>query len=216
MAKKRKSDPLKNAPAIVARLLVFGGLIIYAPLVAWWNSLTEFTRTALMILGIVAILAGIILIAAARQYHRAQRRLAWENAMKVWRKNQATSPTSPLQNVGLLSDVELEKFAEQIYKKMGYQVKHTGQSGDHGIDVLLVNPENQIEIVQCKQWHKPVGKPQVRDLFGAMRHKNAVQGWLWAPTGFSNPAKQWAKGKEIVLVDEVEIGQLVEAAYNEK
>ena len=115
-----------------------------------------------------------------------------------------------------LSDLELEKLAAQVYKKMGYQVQHVGQMGDHGIDVLLINPNNQKEIVQCKQWSKPVGEPVLRDLYGAMMHDQAVRGWLWAPRGFSGPAKAWAQGKSIVLVDDAEINRLIGIAYRNK
>ena len=31
-----------------------------------------------------------------------------------------------------LSDLELEKLAEQVYKRLGYVVQHVGQTGDHG------------------------------------------------------------------------------------
>ena len=115
-----------------------------------------------------------------------------------------------------LSDLELEKLAEQIYRKLGYRVQHVGQTGDHGIDVLLTNPNNQKEIVQCKQWGKPVGEAALRDLYGAMMHDRAIRGWIWAPRGFSGPAKAWAKGKPIVLVDDAEIDRLIGLAYKNK
>ena len=115
-----------------------------------------------------------------------------------------------------LSDLELEKLAEHVYKQLGYRVQHVGQTGDHGIDVLLINPTNQKEIVQCKQWSKPVGEATLRDLYGAMMHDRAARGWIWAPRGFSGPAKAWARGKPIVLVDDAEINRLITMAYKKK
>ena len=106
----------------------------------------------------------------------------------------------------------MEDFAKQVYAKMGYKVKRTGQTGDHGVDVHLTNPKQEVELVQCKQWRKPVGEPAVRDLYGAMMHDGAVRGWIWSPSGFSKPAKKWAKGKPIILADDEEIGRLVESA----
>ena len=130
-------------------------------------------------------------------------------------KNNHPSENSPrLTSSKDLSPALLERFAVQVYRKMGYQVNHTGHSGDHGIDVYLVNPKKQVELVQCKQWHKPVGEPEVRDLMGAMTHERAVKGYIWAPGGFSNAARQWAKGKPILLMDDGEIENLVESVYN--
>ena len=112
-----------------------------------------------------------------------------------------------------MSDIELEKFAARVYKKMGYRVQHVGETGDHGVDVMLVNPKNQKEVVQCKQWNKPVGEPVIRDLYGTMGHEGAIRGWLWAPRGFSVSARKWARGKGIELVDDKEIGHLIELAF---
>ena len=136
--------------------------------------------------------------------------------MAGWQNNGQAKTIIQKQSALYLSDIELEKLAAQVYKKMGYKVQHVGQMGDHGIDVLLINPNNQKEIVQCKQWSKPVGEPVLRDLYGAMMHDQAVRGWLWAPRGFSGPAKAWAKGKSIVLVDDQEINRLIGIAYKNK
>ena len=57
---------------------------------------------------------------------------------------------------------------------MGYRAQRVGETGDHGVDVMLINPKSQKEIVQCKQWNKQVGEPVIRDLFGAMMHEGAV------------------------------------------
>jgi restriction system protein len=112
-----------------------------------------------------------------------------------------------------LTPGHLEKFAAQIFKQMGYQVKHTGRTGDHGIDVHMVNPTGQVEIVQCKQLNKPVGEAVVRELLGVIKHEKAVRGFIFAPGGFTQEARRWAKGEPIVLADEKEINRLVESAY---
>lgn len=81
------------------------------------------------------------------------------------------------------------------------------------LGVRLVNPKGEVEIVQYKQWRKPVSEPHVRDLYGAMTDAKAARGWLWSPLGFSQAARRWAKGKPIVLADDEEIGRLVESVY---
>ncbi len=135
--------------------------------------------------------------------------------MTAW-KSAPTGIAGERQSARGLTETELEQFAAQVYSKMGYQTQHSGQTGDHGVDVWLVGPNKQVELVQCQQWNKPVGEPPVRDLAGAMTHAKATRGWLWAPRGFSKSAIEWAKGKPIVLMDDAPIGRLVESAYNDK
>jgi restriction system protein len=159
---------------------------------------------------------GISVVFAFLIYRKRERDKIWRLTMAGWQNGWRREENGPKNSALHLSDLELEKLAEQVYKKMGYQVQHVGQTGDHGIDVLLINPNNQKEIVQCKQWSKPVGEAALRDLYGAMMHDQAVRGWLWAPRGFSGPAKAWAKGKPIVLVDDMEINRLIGIAHKNK
>jgi hypothetical protein len=165
--------------------------------------------------GFIAM-SGIGLVFAFLIYRKREREKTWRLAMAGWKNNGQANTSIQKQSALYLSDLELEKLAARVYQKMGYKVRHVGQMGDHGIDVLLINPNNQKEIVQCKQWSKPVGEPALRDLYGAMMHDQAVRGWLWAPRGFSGPARAWAKGKSIVLVDDKEIDRLIGLAYGSK
>ena len=149
-------------------------------------------------------------------FRKRQQEMSWRLAMAGWLNRERVDDTVQKRSAAHLSDLELEKLAAQVYQKLGYAVQHVGQMGDHGIDVLLINPTNQKEIVQCKQWSKPVGEPVLRDLYGAMMHGKATRGWLWAPRGFTKHAKLWAEGKPIVLVDDIEIQRLVEIAFKSK
>lgn len=159
------------------------------------------------------IIAGTGAVIAFSIYRKRERARSWRQAMAGWQNSGQSNRIAQKQSATYMSEVELEKFAAQVYKKMGYKVQHAGQTGDHGIDVMLVSPHNQREIVQCKQWSKPVGEAVIRDLYGAMMHEKAIRGWLWAPRGFSEPARAWAKGKAIALIDDKEIDRLVSIAY---
>lgn len=215
MARKRRRSLIKRID-YAARLIIILGLLAYAPIVAWWQSI-PFNNRFFMLAAIgFAGMAGVGIGFAFLLYRKGEREKSWRLAMAAWQNNGQANTTIQKRSALYLSDVELERLAAQVYKKMGYRVQHVGQMGDHGIDVLLINPNNQKEIVQCKQWSKPVGEPVLRDLYGAMMHDQAIRGWLWAPRGFSGPAKSWAKGKPIVLVDNVEINRLIGIAYKSK
>lgn len=213
MARRRKRNTTLELIGIILRGVFLLALLGYAPLIKWWSSIPVGAKVILVTSLTFIIFGSLGLLLVWGQYRKQQRALAWQKAMSVWKKNSKAGTEYQRQSARFLTDSELEEFAKQIYGKMGYKVKLTGQTGDHGVDVHLTNPNQEIELVQCKQWRKPVGEPTVRDLYGAMMHSGAVRGWLWAPNGFSKPARRWVKGKPIVLVDDEEIGRLVESAY---
>lgn len=210
MPRRYSRRSAKAAAQAVSTIVVFILLALYYGM----ESATFEMRRSLAVLlfgfiGMVFLL--LVLLGRRRQKKRA---LAWQKAMTTWNQNVQAGNVYQHNSARRFLDDELEEFAAQVYKKMGYGVRHTGQSGDHGVDVLLKNPQQELEIVQCKQWRKPVGEREVRDLMGAMAHYKAVRGWIWAPGGFSAPARAWAQGKPVVLADDEEIGRLVQSAYH--
>lgn len=211
--RRRSSRRWLSTAAGVVILLAFA---VYSPILNWWQSLAS-TNKFLLLAGTGFVLTiGIAAVFAFLIYRNRERARIWRLAMTGWQNGSRGEEYQPKQSAMHLSDLELEKLAEHAYRKLGYRVQHVGQTGDHGIDVLLINPNNQKEIVQCKQWSKPVGEAALRDLYGAMMHGQAVRGWIWAPRGFSGPAKAWAQGKPIALVDDAEINRLVGIAYKSK
>lgn len=210
MARRRKRN---NISELILRGVFFLAFLGYAPLIKWWSSIPVELKVVLVTSLTFIIFGSLGLLLVWSQHRKQQRAFAWQKAMTVWKHNSKAGTVYQRQSARFLTDSELEEFAKQVYGKMGYKVKLTRRTGDHGVDVHLTNPHQEIELVQCKQWGKPVGEPAVRDLYGAMMHAGAVRGWLWAPNGFSRPAKQWVKGKPIVLADDHEIGRLVESSY---
>ncbi|MDO9302010.1 MAG: restriction endonuclease, partial [Anaerolineales bacterium] len=195
----------------IAKFFLLLFLLAYTPVVAWWNSIPETLRTITLIAITALVLASIGLVVTLMFYKKHERATAWKRAMYNWQNKDQASMVIQKQSAKYLTETELEKFSAQVFSKMGYKAQLTGNTGDHGVDVMLVNPKGQKEIVQCKQWNKPVGEPQLRDLYGAMQHDQAVRGWLVAPRGFSEPAKKWAKGKTIKLIDDEQIGILLQS-----
>jgi hypothetical protein len=215
MPRKRRRSSRRWIPSVVG-IVILLAFAVYDPIVNWWQSLAS-TNRFLLLAGTGFVLTIVIgAVFAFVIYRKREQDKIWRLAMAGWQNRSRRDEHRPRQSATHLSDLELEKLAEQVYKKMGYTVKHVGQTGDHGIDVLLTNPNNQKEIVQCKQWSKPVGEAALRDLYGAMMHDQAIRGWIWAPRGFSGPAKSWAQGKPIVLVDDAEINRLMGIAYKNR
>jgi restriction endonuclease len=215
MARKRRRFLRQLIGYALGLLLVFG-FLTYRPIVVWWQGIPLMGRFFLLAATGFGLTVGIGTVVAILIYRKQERQRIWRLALAGWQNGSRNDEGIQKQSALYLSDLELEKLAEQVYKRLGYLVQHVGQTGDHGVDVLLINPNNQKEIVQCKQWSKPVGEATLRDLYGAMMHDQAVRGWLWAPRGFSGPAKAWARGKPIVLVDDVELDRLIGIAYKKQ
>jgi HJR/Mrr/RecB family endonuclease len=215
MPRKRQRSSRRWIPSAVG-IVILLAFAVYDPIVSWWQSFPSNSKFLLLAGTGLVLTVGLAAVFAFLIYRKRERDRIWRRAMAGWQSGSQRDKNRQKQTAMHLSDLELEKLAEQVYKRLGYKVQHVGQTGDHGIDVLLINPNNQKEIVQCKQWSKPVGEAELRDLYGAMMHDQAVRGWLWAPRGFSGPAKAWAQGKPIVLVDDAEIDRLIGIAYKNK
>jgi hypothetical protein len=156
MARKRRRSS-RRWISTVAALAVLLAFAIYDPILNWWQSMPPtskfllFAATGFVLMTVTGIGLTIYI------YRKQKREKTWRLAMAGWQDNSPGDEDHQKQSAMHLSDLELEKLAEQVYKRLGYKVQHIGQTGDHGIDVLLINPNNQKEIVQCKQWSKPVG-----------------------------------------------------------
>jgi hypothetical protein len=212
MARRTRSSILYD----LARLITLALMLSYASAIGFWDSIPEKYRSLIAVLGVVILVCGVISVTMFVIYRNRQRKLAWRRAMVAWQDNSPSKQAPEFVAARFLSPRDLEKFAVQVYRKLGYRVARTGRTGDRGVDLRLINPHDEIELAQCKQWNTLVGEPQIRDLYAAMTHAKAVKGYVWAPGGFSQSARQWVKGKPIVLLDNEEIGRLVESAYLKK
>jgi Holliday junction resolvasome RuvABC ATP-dependent DNA helicase subunit len=108
--------------------------------------------------------------------------------------------TSDAARVQTMTGDEFEEFVASLYWKLGYAVETTGQSGDHGVD-LLMRKDGKLVVVQCKRWDGAVGEPVLRDLFGAMTSAQAERAILVTTGFFTASAFAFAEGKHIELVD---------------
>ena len=107
-----------------------------------------------------------------------------------------------------MGGVEFEHWVADLFRKGGFKVEMTPQSGDHGVDLFIATGGHVIA-VQCKRWDGTVGEPVVRDLYGAMMATNAKSGCLVTTGSFTAQARVFAKGKPLYLVG---LDLLMEAA----
>ena len=106
-----------------------------------------------------------------------------------------------------------------LLHKMGYgRARHTGRSGDGGIDGIIDHDGLGLGIdsvcVQAKRWNGQVGEPEIRSFSGSLDPRGAARGILVTTSCFSESARRTAEtisagGKHIRLVDGRELTQLM-------
>lgn len=122
----------------------------------------------------------------------------------------ATTAKSPRDFQGLSGD-DFELLIVEVYNRLGHHTRRVGQWGDHGVDIIVNAKNGQKWIVQCKRWTRRwIGEPLVRDLFGSMHHEGAERCVLVTTSFFSHPARAWARGKPIDLIDGRQLLHLVQ------
>ena len=107
-----------------------------------------------------------------------------------------------------LDPFDFERVVCDVYRRLGYEVEGTPKTGDGGVDGYLKR-DGKVYLLQCKRVKGSVGQPILRDLYGVMRATDA-QGGIVVTTGrVSRQAREWAKGKDISLVETLELKGLI-------
>ena len=104
-----------------------------------------------------------------------------------------------------------------LLNKMGYgHARHTGRSGDGGIDGIIEHDDLGLYsvYVQAKRWTRQVGEPEVRSFSGSLDPRGATKGILITTSDFSESARCTAESisagnKHIRLIDGRELAQLM-------
>lgn len=103
-----------------------------------------------------------------------------------------------------INGYEFEDYVSNILRDMGFEIEQTTYSNDGGIDIIA-NYNKPIfsgrYIVQCKNWQGSVGAPEIRDLYGVVMDQRANKGILITPSDFTEQAYEFAKGKNIELIN---------------
>jgi restriction endonuclease Mrr len=152
--------------------------------------------------------------------------------MTVRKKPVALSPPSPTlqnqvslpQNIPLtlpdvikkLSHEEFELFSAAIIigQGNGHQfVRHSGKSGDRGVDVHMKTREGNLVIVQAKHHAltNTVGSPALQRFGGALHQHKPVYGFIVTTSSFSSEAIRYSNshGGRIRMIDGHEIEVLL-------
>lgn len=115
-------------------------------------------------------------------------------------------------DINTLSGIEFEDLTHQLLLNVGFSVEQTKASRDGGIDLIAYSNEPFFKgkyIIQCKRYVGTVGEPIIRDLYGVVSNERANKGVLITTGIFSNSALEFAKDKNLELIDGVNLSSLL-------
>lgn len=129
----------------------------------------------------------------------------------------AATGASAAQRISGMSWREFELLIAEAFRRKGFTVRDQGGQGpDGGIDLVLLKG-NERFLVQCKQWRAlKVGVTVVRELFGVMSAEGATGGFVVTSGSFTEDAKEFAKGRNIKLIDGPVLRQLLDQVQDSK
>ena len=99
---------------------------------------------------------------------------------------------------------QFEDYISSLFRRLGFEVEATSYSNDGGVDLVATFNQPIFSgkyIIQCKNWTGPVGQPEVRDLYGVVMDQRANKGILITPSDYTQQAYDFAKGKNIELIN---------------
>jgi hypothetical protein len=122
------------------------------------------------------------------------------------------APQENAEELRLMTRHDFDCWVGARFRDLGYKVRETGKSGDHGVDLEAARDGEKV-VIQCKRYRNTaVGEPAIRDLCGALQHESASRAYLITTGYFTAPAVAWARGKPIELWDGQNLGSLGFAA----
>lgn len=98
----------------------------------------------------------------------------------------------------------LEQLSAVYFRTLGFRVEEADHGPDGGVDLRLYERHGKRPgiLVQCKAWNSwKVGVKEMRELFGVMAAEEVGDGIFVTTSTFTEEARQFARGKNIALID---------------
>ena len=137
------------------------------------------------------------------EIHESRRKVEEIRRREEQVRRQRDEQSRRIKRTGYWASLEPLRFERELgglYQQLGYSVQLTPQSGDHGVDLVL-KKNGKTTVVQCKRQKSPASERIVRELLGSM---------VGAGAGFTQPAKDFARGLPVDLLSTEQIVGLAE------
>ncbi|OGA69349.1 MAG: hypothetical protein A3F77_13545 [Betaproteobacteria bacterium RIFCSPLOWO2_12_FULL_67_28] len=131
-----------------------------------------------------------------------------DDLYEIWKSSGSTSAPRPDRwSLDLLRAIDWKRFEEvcaEYFRLCGFNATTQSHGPDGGIDITLHAPNDpsRVEnIVQCKQWSRPVGPKPLRELLGVMTANGVQRGTFVTASTYNDQADQFARDNRIHLID---------------
>ena len=120
----------------------------------------------------------------------------------LYRRRQRAQQARALQiaDVDRMTGTRFEEYVAALLQGQGYRVKHTGASGDLGVDLVAQNGQFKYA-VQIKRQADTVSRRAVSDAVGGMAQYGCNAAMVVTNNYFSPGAKELAHANHCILVD---------------
>ena len=128
--------------------------------------------------------------------------------------------TSHKENADIKNDyynvqtgTEFEKYLVNLFKRCGYEAKHTGKAGDQGCD-LIVKKNSYTYCVQAKFYSHTLDNSPVQEIVGALKIYKGDRGVVITNADFSAGAKELARSNNVILIDGEKLERIIDYLLN--
>jgi restriction system protein len=112
-----------------------------------------------------------------------------------------------MEQIDVMWGTDFELYLAELLLAEGYDVRHTGRSGDYGADLLL-RRSGALSVVQAKRTVKPVGQPAVREAVAARAHYGAQYAMVVTNAVFTPSAEVLAESNDVELWDRMLLAEV--------
>lgn len=199
----RRSSPEGDIVRGMLALLLLGGIWLYVnrqTTVAQWPAFVWVGGGLACVAALGLLVLGMVWIKQRRQ-QQANDLVAQFQRLEVSRQRDHLK----FRRLVDLDPTEFEKVVGLLFTDRGYEVVHTGRTGDNGVDLRL-RKDGLTWIAQCKRYtDRAVSVDEMRDFYGTLTHEGADHGFFVTTSRFTGPAREFARHKPITLIDKTQL-----------
>lgn len=204
---RREWTDLPTVTKVIAVVFVIFALMLIP-------GVTRLVELAVGLLVVIAVVGAALVIFTGGRILRFLRRYPFVELgfgyllgrRRGWSESRSRSSwdSGVLARWSALDPVAFKQAVADLLARSGWrEVRHTGRSGDLGVDLVGITPQGLRAIVQCKRYSPSatIGSPFVHQLVASLHIYGGSEAWLVTTGGFTPDARRLGRRMGVVLVD---------------